>query len=377
MRFSQVSGQEKIKKGLRAAFGRGIVPHAQLFTGPPGSGAFTMALAYAQYLNCSDRREEDSCGICDSCKRMERLQHPDLHFSFPFLIAPKKENTDAYLSEWRELVRRKQAYFTHEEWVEAIQGESKNLLINVNEAASLSSKLWIKSFGGGYKFMIIFEPELMHESAANKLLKLIEEPPEKSVIILVSEKPENILLTIRSRAQLIKLQPLGDDLIANRIQNEYGLEAHYAKDLARIMNGNLARALSAAENGNINQWFSLFRDWMRVCYTADIMKLIPWVDQLNTFGREEQRNFLAYSVEVLRQCLTGNYTSGELQRFGHEELGFAKKFGPFINHSNGRELLEEFQQAYRDIRGNMNAKLVFFDLSIRVHKLLRKSKLRA
>jgi DNA polymerase-3 subunit delta' len=217
----------------------------------------------------------------------------------------------------------------------------------------------------------------MHESAANKLLKLIEEPPERSVIILVSEKPENILLTIRSRTQMIKLQPLADELVAERIQGEYQLEAQHAKDLARIMNGNLSRALSAAENGNVNQWFSLFRDWMRVCYTADVMKLIPWVDQINTFGREEQRNFLSYSVEVLRQCLTGNYTSGELQRFAEDELGFAKKFGPFINHTNGPELLNEFQQAYRDIRGNMNAKLVFFDLSIRVHKLLRKSKLSA
>lgn len=373
MKFEDILGQEKVIEGLLKGVSNHSVPHAQLFTGRPGSGAYALALAYAQFLACTDRSEKDSCGLCDSCKRMSTLQHPDQHFSFPFLIAPKKETADAYISEWRELVLDKKGYFNHQEWVEAIHGESKNLIINVNEALSLSSKLWLKSFGGGYKFMFIYEPESMHESAANKLLKLIEEPPEKTLIFLISDKPENIILTIRSRTQLVKLSPLSDEQISEYLAEKFGLSAEEAGTIARLVNGDLGRAVNIAANGAQNQWFPMFRDWMRISYTGDMMKLIPWVDQMNTYGREEQKNFLSYGLEVIRQCLSGNYTEGELQRFSADEIKFAKNFSPFINHTNALDLMQSFQDAFRDIRGNLNAKLVFFDLTVNIHKLIRRS----
>lgn len=373
MKFEDIIGQEKVVEGLLKGVKNNSIPHAQLFTGRPGSGAYALALAYAQFLGCTDRSERDSCGKCDSCKRMSTLQHPDQHFSFPFLIAPKKETSDAYISEWRNLVLEKNGYFSHQEWVEAIQGESKNLIINVNEALSLSSKLWLKSFGGGYKFMFIYEPESMHESAANKLLKLIEEPPEKTLIFLVSEKPENIILTIRSRTQMVKLDPLTDAQIADFLKQKHQLQEGEADSVARLVNGDLGRAVNIVAKGSQNQWFPLFRDWMRISYTGDMMKLLPWVDQINTFGREEQKNFLSYALEVIRQCLSGNYTEGELQRFSADELKFAKNFSPFINHSNALEFMEVFQEAFRDVRGNLNGKLIFFDLTVNIHKLIRRS----
>ncbi len=374
MKFAEVSGQQKTKTGLIQAVNQSTIPHAQLFTGPKGAGSYALALAYAQFIACENRLADDSCGVCNSCKRMSELLHPDQHFSFPFLIADKKETSDAYISEWREMILAKKGYFSHEEWVEAINGESKNLLINVNEALALSSKLWLKSFSGGYKFMFIYEPESMHESAANKLLKLIEEPPQQTIILLISEKPENILLTIRSRTQLVRLEPLVDDIIAQRLIADYSIDQGGAEGIARIVNGDLARAMLIASKGNQNQWFAQFRDWMRICYSADMMKLLPWVDEMNTHGREEHRNFLSYALELIRQCLSGNYTDGELQRFSPEELKFAQGFGPFINHFNAAELLNIFQKASRDIRGNLNAKLVFFDLSVQIHQQIRKGK---
>lgn len=374
MKFSDISGQEKTKSGLIKGVQQSTIPHAQLFTGPKGSGAYALALAYAQFLSCGNRKADDSCGECNSCKRMSEFMYPDQHFSFPFLIADKKENADAYISEWREMLTTKKGYFSHEDWVEAIRGESKNLLINVNEALALSSKLWLKSFSGGYKFMIIYEPESMHESAANKLLKLIEEPPQQTIILLVSEKPENILLTIRSRTQLVRLEPLSDAIIAGRLKRDFGIDDAGADAIAKVVNGDLARALTIASHGDQNLWFASFRDWMRICYSSDMMKLLPWVDEMNTHGREEHRNFLSYALELIRQCLTGNYTDGELQRFSPDELKFAQGFSPFINHANAAEFLEIFQKASRDIRGNLNSKLVFFDLSVQIHQQIRKGK---
>jgi DNA polymerase-3 subunit delta' len=213
----------------------------------------------------------------------------------------------------------------------------------------------------------------MHESAANKLLKLIEEPPEKTLIFLVSEKPENIILTIRSRTQMVKLDPLTDAQIANFLKQKHQLQDGEADSVARLVNGDLGRAVNIVAKGSQNQWFPLFRDWMRISYTGDMMKLLPWVDQINTFGREEQKNFLSYALEVIRQCLSGNYTEGELQRFSADELKFAKNFSPFINHSNAIEFMEVFQEAFRDVRGNLNGKLIFFDLTVNIHKLIRRS----
>ena len=258
-----------MKRQLCASVREGRIPHAQLFTGISGIGKLQLALAYAQYLNCPNRTENDSCGTCPTCLQFEHLQHPDLHFVFP--IVGSDETCDAFLESWREIILQKH-YFDLEDWHKALGVETKQSMIYEKESGEILHKLSLKPYGNGYKVMIIWQPEKMNITTANKLLKLLEEPPEKTVFLLVSEHSEQLLATIQSRVQTIRVPRLETETIALALQQK-GLDAVQAQDIARIANGSYLAALKKSDESEENQqelrdFIALFRD----AYTVGVLK---------------------------------------------------------------------------------------------------------
>lgn len=368
-------GQDEAKSRLIRGFQEGRVPHALMFVGPEGSGNLALALAYAQFIACSQRLEADSCGTCATCRKFQNLQHADLHFSFPFLLQSDKVVTsDPMLPVWREELGAS-AYLTLDHWTQRLEAENKQLVMGVNEAASILSKLRLKSYEGGYKFLIIWRPELMNTEAANKLLKIIEEPPAGTIFMLVAASTNQILPTILSRTQLFRINALSAQLVSEELQNKHGIATEVANSLAYLSEGNLFEALRMARtNDDSAPAFERFVEWMRICYSFDLNKLVPWVEEAAKMGREEQKGFLVYVLHMFRQCILSNYTEGELTLLGQKERSFSQKFAPFINHKNIVELSAKTEEAHRDVSRNVSSKLVFFDLSASVYKLLRAGK---
>lgn len=375
MQFSEVIGQEQIKERLINAVRDNRVSHAQLFYGPQGSGNLALALAFAQYLTCPNHTDKDSCGNCPSCNKFQKLQHPDLSFSYPFVAskASKVETAADVYKSWIEAVSET-PYLTLEYWLQQLDAENKQPMINVKEAERISHVLSLKAYEGGYKFMIIWLPERMNNGAANKLLKLLEEPPDKTIFLLVSHDYENIIPTIQSRTQLVKINALQDDEIKEALVKQHNLDEEKATSIAHLADGDFFRALQliASDSGG-NRHFDQFVQWMRFCFQQNVQQMAQWTDEVARIGRENQKRFLEYSLHMVRQCIVKNYTKGELGKLTPAEQAFADKFSPFINHANVIQISDELNQAHREISQNVYGKIVFFDLSIRVSKLLRKT----
>lgn len=373
MQFKNVIGQGEIKTRLISSIKEGRVSHAHLFLGNDGSGNLALALAYSQYLLCKNPSETDSCGKCPSCLKVEKLQHPDLHFSYPFFSKQSGGSvSDEFLVEWRESVL-KSTYFDLNYWRNALTAENKQLLITTKEATNILHKLKLKSFEGNYKFVIIWRPEVMRTEAANKLLKIIEEPPEKTIFILVAESQENIIQTILSRTQITKIPTIDDQDFIDALLAKYpDVKNDEAESLMHYHNKNFFNACQFLEGGNeMNLYHSLFSDWMRKCYMSDTAGLMKFSDEMHKSGREKIKQFLDYSLNMVRQCLVGNYTNGELMRLSQAEMAFANKFAQFINDRNIEGIFKEINQAHADISRNIYGKLVLFDLSIKMMKLIK------
>ena len=373
MRFSEIIGYSDIAARLRIGARSGRVAHAQLFDGPEGSGALALARAYAQYLHCEQPTELDSCGTCSSCKAHARLEHPDLHWGFPFFKADGEEKaiSEPFQLAWREMLLEK-PFFGMEEWTQAIGSDRKQLFISVHEALEINRKLGLKSFKGGWKVLILWLPEAMRVDTANKMLKLIEEPTDRTIMLFVSEHYDSLLATIRSRVQAIRVPRLEDVAAAEQIEKLTGLEAKASEDLARVVEGNMASALRLASAGGATPDHELFVQWMRACYGSNAGALVTLADQFAKPGREAMKRFLIYAMHMVRQCIVGNYGAMNLVRLTGQERAFAEKFAPFIHHGNVSHLFQEFEKAHGDISGNVNGKLVFMDLSVQVNLLLRK-----
>lgn len=374
MRFQDVIGHHELGEKLRAGAKAGRVAHAQLFHGPEGNGGLALALAYARYLHCTQPTNDDSCGQCSSCKQYDALQHPDLHWSFPFF---KKDGTEQALSQpfqsaWRERML-KHAYFGQSEWLESIAADRKQLFIGVQEAMELNRKLGLKAFAGGWKILILWLPEAMRVDTANKMLKLIEEPTDQTVMLFVSENANQLLATIRSRVQAIHMPRIETHTAAQGLQLHFGIDEKLAKETVRLTNGNLAEALRMIEGGGSNDDHRLFIQWMRSCYAQDTVTMVELAEEFTKPGREGMKQFLRYALRMIRECILGNYGATSLIRLTEEEHEFAKKFAPFIHHGNLLELCDLLELAHRDIAGNVNGKIVFMDLSARVNILLRKA----
>ena len=386
MLFREIIGQEATKQQLRQAVREGRIPHAQLFTGISGIGKLQLVLAYAQYLNCPHRTESDSCGTCPTCLQFEKLQHPDLHFVFPIVKTDAGDTCDAFLEPWREIILTKH-YFDLEDWHEALGVETKQSMIYEKESGEILRKLSLKAYGEGYKVMIIWQPEKMNATSANKLLKILEEPAPKTVFLMVSEHPEQLLATIQSRVQTIQVPRLETETIAEALQQR-GLNATQAIDIARIANGSYLAALKKADESEENQqelrdFIALFRDAYTVGVLRDpekkyesLKRLRQWsLDMADSkVGRERQKHFLQYAQQQIRENYIRNLAQPELNYQMEAERQFSAKFAPFIHDGNVEDIMNQLELAERQIEQNGNAKMIFFDLCLQMIVLIKKPK---
>ncbi len=375
MKFSQVPGQSEVIAKLLNSVSHERVSHAQLFAGPEGCGSLALALAYAQYISCENRTPEDSCGVCKSCVKYEKLIHPDLHFVFP-VIKDKKNNepvSDNYIEQWREFVKQS-PFFSLNKWLDSIEVGNAQGLIFASEASEIIKKLNLKSFESDFKIMIIWLPERMHQSTANKLLKLIEEPPVKTLFLLVSDEPDKIIPTIHSRCQLVKIPSFTNSDIVKYLKDKYEPRISEINDIARVANGNIIRAVELCDNEDTSAGnFERFKNLMRFAWKRDIISIISWSEEIALTGREAQKNFISFSLRILREnlMLSLDQLKNDLVYLTGKESDFSKKFHPFINSTNIYPLNDEFNLAYSHIEGNGNSRIIFLDLALKVTRLIR------
>ena len=380
MLFSEVLGQKHIKNHLIQTAALGRVPHAQLFIGPEGCGTLPMAIAYAQYLLCGNSGGENS-GENEACNtKCATLSHPDLHFVYPVANSAEVKShaiSEDYLPYWRDFVKS-QPYGNLFDWYQLIGIERKQGQIGVDEAQNIVKRLSLKSFEGGRKIMIVWMAEKMNLAASNKLLKLIEEPPQGTVLLLIVENEEQILNTIRSRCQVLHFPPLQESIIAEKLVSE-GVDATKAQQLAHESNGNFNKASDLAKNDSedliFEKWFVL---WVRTAFKAKgnkaaIHELIAWSEELARNGRETQKNFLRYCIAIFRQAMLLNYNAEALVYAKIHVDGFdLAKFAPFVHENNVTAVVDEIESALYHVERNGNAKLIFTDLSIKLTRLLHK-----
>jgi DNA polymerase-3 subunit delta' len=375
MDFSQIPGQKAVIDRLRHSVAENRVSHALLFYGPPGSGKFAIAMAFARFISCENRTAEDACGRCPSCVKYDRLIHPDLHFVFP--VIKKKSGTepvsDTYISQWREMVLRS-PWFTLSTWTEAMEVANEQALIPVAEAAEIIRKLSLKSFESDFKIMIVWLPEKMNAETANKLLKIIEEPPARTLFILVSEEDDKLIPTITSRCQHIRIPAISSEELSAHLVKSTGMDPVRASEIAAIANGNMVRAMELArEDGNTAVHLDRFTRLMRTAWTRDIHSLVSWSEETAALGRERQKSFLSYALRLIRENFILNFNGREnrIVYLTRAEDEFSEKFHPFINEKNINALNGEFNLAYTHVESNGNTKMIFLDLALKTMRLIR------
>jgi DNA polymerase-3 subunit delta' len=371
MLFKDIIGQEEAKERLIREAKEGKIAHARLFCGNEGVGKLPLAIAYAQYLSCEHPTDNDSCGVCPNCVKYNKLIHPDLHFVFPVI---KKKNKDTisndYLQEWREILNSSH-YFNLNMWLKEMGAENQQAQIYVKESDEIIRKLNLKSSQGGYKVMIIWLPEKMNVECSNKLLKLLEEPPTQTIFILISEEPDMLLPTIQSRVQRFNIHAIDKEKIAETLCLNYGLEPNDAKNIAHRCQGNFLKALETIHLNEDNQfYFEEFVSLMRLAYQRKIREIKQWSDNIAAIGRERQKNFLAYIQRMLRESFIYNFHTPDISYLSSEEQKFSSRFSPFINEGNVISIMEELSIAEQHIGQNVNAKMVFFDLALKMIVLL-------
>lgn len=376
MKFEEVIGQRDAQERLLQMVRENRVPHAILLCGPEGCGKMALALAFASYLLCADHSDkDDSCGVCPQCAMLRKWEHPDLHFTYPVIrpagtSAEHKMVSDDFNKEWHELLMQS-PYFTMDQWLEAMRAANQQAQIFVGESDAVTRKLSLMSSQGGYKVSIIWLPEKMREDCANKMLKIIEEPPHKTVFLLVSEEPERLIETIRSRTQRIDLKKIDASDIEQALIDRRGLDQETAHRVARIANGSWLKALESLDAGNENrQFLDMFIMLMRLAYMRDVKDLKKWCDTVCTYGREKQKRMLIYFQRMTRENFMYNFHRPELNYMTQDEENFAHNFARFVNEANVIEISELYAKAQRDIAQNANAKIVFFELALQVIVLL-------
>ncbi|MDT8400795.1 MAG: DNA polymerase III subunit [Bacteroidales bacterium] len=374
MKFTGVIGQKETINKLTRSVEEERVSHAQIFAGPEGCGKLALAIAFGQYISCENRQGNDSCGVCPSCIKYGKLAHPDLHFVFPVINKGSGETVcDNYISEWREFVN-KSPYFNLNQWLERIGVKNQQGLIYASEAGEIIKKLSLKTYESDYKIMIIWMPERMHVSTANKLLKLIEEPPDKTLFLLVSEAPDLILPTIMSRCQFVRIPSISREALREHLKEAWRLDERRADMIAHLSQGNYLRAVEfIEENASRKENLSSFIELMRLAYKRDIPALAEWSETIAARGREAQKGFLSFSLSQLRENYILNIAGNDdkLVFLEGQEAEFARKFNPFINNNNIAGLKGEFSSAYTHIAANGNSKIIFLDLALRLTGMLR------
>ncbi|BDB52185.1 ATP-binding protein [Flavobacterium ammonificans] len=381
MQFSEILGQEYIKSHLTKSASLGRIPHAQLFVGPEGSGTLPMAIAYAQYILCNNSNGENN-GENKSCNlKFDKLSHPDLHFVYPTVatedVKTKPKSID-FIGDWRAFVTQN-PYGSLFDWYTVLGVNNKQGEIRVDDAQEILKTLSLKSYEGGYKIMIVWMADKMNTPASNKLLKLLEEPPEKTIFILITEQEEDLIQTIRSRCQVLHFGGLPENTIAEALVAQKQIDPKLAATIAHQAQGNFNKALHLLQNDDnsypFDEWFVT---WVRAAFKAKgnaaaIQDLIQWSDEVAGLGRETQKKFLSFCVEMFRQALLLNYESPSLVYLEPNVEKFQlANFAPFVNGNNIQEIFKELSDAMYHIERNGNAKIILTDLSIKLTRLIHK-----
>lgn len=367
MQFKEVIGQEKIKRQLVQMHENGRVPHALMFLGNEGNGNLALALAFAQYHLCEDKQGDESCGICHNCRKAKKLVHPDIHFSFP-VIGSKAISND-FVKEWRELVLEN-PYVNYNQWIFSIDSDgNKQGNITKDECDSIIKKLSLKTFEGKKKVLIIWLPEYLGKEG-NRLLKIIEEPPEDTMIILVAENQDAILQTILSRCQLIKIPRIEDEAIIKALQQKENVDLEKATATALMSAGNYNAALEYIDAGT-SEIPKLFVDWLRKCYVGNTIELVKLAETLAELGKENQKFFLKYGLHFLREFLIVKFSNSDNSKLLTTELDVAKKLVNVINLEQLEAISTVLSDCHYHIERNAYSKLLFLDAGISVHRILK------
>lgn len=377
MQFNEIIGQNSVSQKLRESVSNHRIAHAQFFAGNEGNGNLPLALCYAQFVLCQNRKEE-ACGNCRSCKMMQQLSHPDVHFAYPVAnigTAKSKATSKDFISQWREMILSN-PYSELEDWVDNLDVQNKQLNIGVTESEAIVRQLSLKSYEGGYKVLILWHPEKLNIQAANKLLKLIEEPVGETLILFVGSRVEDVLATIISRTQIIRLNPVPEQEIVQYLTEKLSAPTEEARNIAHLAEGNISKAIRWFNHqGGENRFSELFIDWMRLCFKAlkvkDLDQLFNWNQEMAGLGRERLKSFFTFCTQVVRKALLNNYGSGELSALELNAPGFSMaNFSPYIHADNCMAIIQELNLASRHIERNANAKIVMMDTSFKIARQL-------
>lgn len=369
MQFNDVIGQHELKNHFIQEITSGKISHAQLFLGNAGYGGLPLALAFVQYLFCENKQEKDSCGVCASCQKVKELQHPDLHFTFPVVLAAHKTSNGA-LKEWREQVKE-QPYFNLHEWLCRIDPKERKPTIGTDESQEIVKKLNLKSYEGGFKVMLIWMAEEMNVLCSNKLLKILEEPPQKTLFILIAEKQDQLLQTILSRTQLVKIPRIHPEEISSFLKSTHAIAPSSAESIVSRVEGDLLAALELiGTHEEQDQHRELFIKLMRVCYKKDVLLMLDWAEEIALVSKERQKIFLHYALHMFRQSILRNYTEKQLTRVSEEEEKFLQNFSKFITGSNLADFSTTFNEAHYHLERNANQKILFTNLCFKVMRYI-------
>lgn len=382
MQFREIIGQEEIKRRLRETARSGRISHAMLFSGGEGAGALPLALAYAQYVHCRNRTDEDSCGVCPECYRLQRMEHPDCHYIYPVNTskeamatgrADDKPRSEQFVHVWRRVIPQIGGYLTEQEWYAELGIENQQGIINKSDANELVRKMGFKSFEGGYKTVVVWLPERLHEAAANTLLKLVEEPPEKTLFLFVSFEPEKIIATIRSRTQSVALPGVPDDIIAQELTVRNGIPAERAEHLAHLAQGSWGAAVRMAQQapeGATSEHQERFIMLMRHCYQQKYLKLFEWAEEMAPLGREAQKQFCSAALGIIRECYMTGIGMGQIAYADPAREQFCRNFAPYVSHVTVEAFVAEFELLLAQIRQNGNPRILFTHFAMSVCKII-------
>ncbi len=369
MRFGAVVGHTDLKQELMEMVDTGRVPHAQLFLGPEGCGKLALAISFAQYLLCEGDKQGDACGECSACLKVQKSIHPDLHFSFPFIGS--KNTSNNFLGEWRQAIEEN-PYLNVNQWLQSIGAENKQGNINKDECLNIIRKLNLKSFESTKKVLIMWLPEYLGKEG-NRLLKLIEEPPEQTYFILVAQNQELILNTILSRCQIVKINQLNDEAIVEGILDRADISGEQANSIAHLASGNFNEALSLIDKKE-NDNATLFLKWLRLCYKGNGVQLVDWVEQFAKVGRENQKHFIRYALHFLREYMLVKLTGDKNLRLQEKELETALNLTKVIELDQIQKMAKLFDDCYYHVERNANPKILFLDASITLNQILKTPK---
>lgn len=376
MRFQSIIGQKAVKQNLIHSVSEGRISHAQLFLGPEGSGNLALAIAYSQFINCLNPTENDSCGTCSSCVKYEKLVHPDLHFTFPIIAKEKSTSqnkvSNFYLEEWREALIQN-IYLSDFDWFAVIDNELKKQgNITAEECRDIFRKLSLKAYEAKYKTLILWMPEYL-KNEGNILLKLLEEPPENTLIILVASDTSRILPTILSRVQLLKIPKLKDEEIQETLIQNYALDKSQAANISRIADGDLNQSLKLMDAHQIS-YNEIFVEWFRECFAANKQfgPINKRAEIIASMGKETIKSFLAYCNQMVRAAFIFKYGNRNNLRIAENEILFFEKFSPLMNAYSIEELERSFNEAIIEVERNANVKILIYRLSLYIGSLLQK-----